>query len=66
VSLFEPEEATQQLREPAIVVVASRAIAVSPYPFRMLREKRIVHLALQFHIRRGFNRKSGKRWRIHI
>lgn len=62
---FEPDRETQQLCETAIVVVDLRGVAIVPNPFRMLREKRIMHLALQLDISGSMNRESGKGGRVH-
>jgi hypothetical protein len=64
--VLEREEGDKQLCEPAIVVFALRGVAVAPNPFRMLCEKRIVHLALQLDISWSFHRESGKRDRVHV
>lgn len=64
-SAFEFQEQAQQPSEPTIVLVALCAVAIASHPFRMLPEKRVVHLALQRDIRRSFNRESGKRGRVH-
>ena len=59
------QEEAEQLCEATIVIVALWAIAIAFNPFRMLREKRVVHLALQRGIRRSFNRATGKTGRVH-
>jgi hypothetical protein len=65
VTAFRYQEEAKQLCETTIVVVALWAIAIAFNPFRMLREKRVVHLALQRDIRRSFNRPTGKTGRVH-
>jgi hypothetical protein len=63
--MLECEEEAKQLSETTIVVVALWAIAIAFNPFRMLRKKRVMHLALQRDIRRSFNRAIGKTGRVH-
>ena len=64
--LLDCEGKTKQLCEAAIVLVAFRRVAIAPNPFRMLREKRVMHLALQLDINGSFNRESGKKDRVHV
>jgi hypothetical protein len=59
VTAFEYQGEDKQLCETTIVVVALWAIAIAFNPFRMLRKKRFVHLALQRDIRRSSNRMTG-------
>lgn len=55
----------EQLRESRVIKVAGRTIAIWQNPLRVLRAERIVHLPLKRHIRRSFNRETGKRRRVH-
>ena len=66
VCVLEREEGDEQLCEPAIVIVAFWRVAIAPNPFRMLCEKRIVHLALQLDVGGSLNRETGKKSRVHV
>jgi hypothetical protein len=59
------QQLDEQLRESRVIKIAGRTIAIWQNPFRVLRAERIVHLPLKHHIRRSFNRETGKRRRIH-
>ena len=48
------EGKAEQLRETTIVIVACRALAITLDPFRMLNEKRVMHLALKRKKSRSF------------
>ena len=66
VCVLEREEGDKQLCEPAIVIIAFWRVAIAPNPFLMLREKRIVHVALQLDVGGSLDRETGKRSRVHV
>ena len=52
------ESLEEELREPRVIRVASRTIAIWQHPFRVLRQESIVHLALKPGVSRSFSGES--------
>lgn len=57
---FDREGKMKQLRETRFVRITRWAIAIRLNPFRMLREERIVHLALKCDIRSRLSDEAGR------